>query len=198
MERRISYSQYKAIDLSIFAVLLIVFESLASKAALFFSSQPYFISIVPAVVCIVFMRWGVIGCVHAALGGLVYCIATGGGVVYYPIYIVGNLLAGFAVLYLKRIGSARVKGKVALSLLMAVLVSLLMQVGRGIIAIVLGVIAPRAILSFVLADVLSGVFAMVIVVIVRRLDGVFEDQRSYLKRMREEEMKDKEEGVDEG
>ncbi len=198
MERRLNFGQYRAMDLTIFAVLLIVFESLASKAAFHFSSQPYFISIVPAIACIVFMRWGMFGCIHAALGGLVYCISTGGSAVHFLIYIVGNLFSVLGVLYLKRIGPAKVKGSVALSLLMAVLVSFLMQIGRGIVAIIVGYIEPRMVFSFVLTDVISGLFAVIIVFIVRRLDGVFEDQRSYLKRINEDEMKDKEEGFDEG
>ncbi len=197
MERRLNFGQYRTIDLLIFAVLLVVFESIASKAAFHFSSQPYFISIVPAVVCIVFMRWGVFGCIHAALGGLVYCISTRGSAVYYLVYMVGNLLSLVAVLYLKRIGPAKVKGSLALSLLMAVLVSFLMQIGRGAMAVILGLTEPRLIFGFVLTDVLSGLFAVVIMFIVRRLDGVFEDQRSYLLRL-QKEMKDKEEGVDEG
>ncbi|MBR2281814.1 MAG: hypothetical protein IJ863_04235 [Spirochaetales bacterium] len=198
MERRLNFGQYRAMDLTIFAVLLIVFESLASRAAIHFSSQPYFISVVPAIVCIVFMRWGMFGCIHAALGGLVYCISTRGGAVHFLIYMVGNLLSAMAVPYLRRIGPAKVRGSVALSLVMAVLVSFLMQIGRGIVAAIVGHIQPRMVFSFVLTDVISGLFAVVIVLIVRRLDGVFEDQRSYLRRINEEEAKDKEEGFDEG
>ncbi len=197
MERRLNFNQYRAIDLAIFAVILVVFESIASKAALNFSSQPYFISVVPAVTCIVYMRWGAFGCIHAALGGLVYCFATGGTAVQYLIYMVGNLLSAIVLLLLRKIGPAKVKGSLLLSLAMAVLVSLLMQIGRGLVMAVLGG-ELSLIFGFVLTDVLSGVFAAVIVFIVRRLDGVFENQRSYLLRMQEEERKDKEEGVDEG
>ncbi len=198
MERRLNFGQYRAIDLTIFAVLLVVFESLASKAAFHFSSQPYFLSIVPAVACIVYMRWGMFGCIHAALGGLVYCISTGGTAVYYLIYVAGNLLSVVVVLYLRKIGPAKVKESMALSLLMAVLVAFFMQIGRGIMAVITGVISLSMIFSFVLTDVISGLFAVVIVFIVRRLDGVFEEQRSYLRRLHEEETNDKEEGVDEG
>ena len=46
-------------------------------------------------------------------------------------------------------------------------------------------------------DVLSWVFALVIIWIVRRLDGVFEDQISYLVRLKSDEEKEKG-GKDEG
>jgi protein-S-isoprenylcysteine O-methyltransferase Ste14 len=79
---------------------------------------------------------------------------------------------------------------------MAGLVALLMQIGRGIVAVILGNSLDIAV-GFILGDVLSGVFAMVIVGIARKLDGVFEDQKHYLLRISKEE-KELEEGFDEG
>ena len=197
MEKRMSINRYRLIDLGIFAVILIIFESIASKAALSFSSQPYSISIVSAITCIIFMRWGIYGCFHAALGGFVFCFVTGGSADQYIIYMVGNLFSAAALLLLKRIGPDRIREKLSLSLLLSVLVSLLMQLGRGIVAVVLGA-SPDMIAGFVLTDSISTVFAMVIIGITRKLDGVFEDQKSYLIRLNREENKDIEEGVDEG
>ncbi len=191
-----SFNQYRLIDLGIFAVILIIFESIASKAALSFTSQPYSISIVSAITCIIFMRWGIWGCFHAALGGFVYCFVTGGAADQYIIYMVGNLFSVAALLLLKRIGPDRVREKVFLSLLLSVLVSLLMQLGRGIVAVVFGA-SPNMIAGFVFTDSVSTLFAMVITGIVRKLDGVFEDQKSYLIRLNREE-ENIEEGVDEG
>lgn len=191
-----SFNQYRLIDLGIFAVILIIFESIASKAALSFTSQPYSISIVSAITCIIFMRWGIWGCFHAVLGGFVYCFVTGGAADQYIIYMVGNLFSLAALLLLKRIGPDRIREKVFLSLLLSVLVSLLMQLGRGIVAVVFGA-SPNMIAGFVFTDSVSTLFAMVITGIVRKLDGVFEDQKSYLIRLNREE-ENIEEGVDEG
>lgn len=191
-----SFNQYRLIDLGIFAVILIIFESIASKAALSFTSQPYSISIVSAITCIIFMRWGIWGCFHAVLGGFVYCFVTGGAADQYIIYVIGNLFSVAALLLLKRIGPDRVREKVFLSLLLSVLVSLLMQLGRGIVAVVFGA-SPNMIAGFVFTDSVSTLFAMVITGIVRKLDGVFEDQKSYLIRLNREE-ENIEEGVDEG
>jgi protein-S-isoprenylcysteine O-methyltransferase Ste14 len=79
---------------------------------------------------------------------------------------------------------------------MAGLVALLMQIGRGIVAVIMGNALDIA-AGFILGDALSGVFAMVIVGIARKLDGVFEDQKHYLLRINREE-KELEEGFDEG
>jgi len=196
VEKRRTFSQYRLIDLVLFAVITVVFEVIVSKAARVFPSQPYSISIVSAVTCIVFMRWGLYGCLHAVLGGFVTCYATGGSLDQYVIYVLGNTFSVLAVLYLNKIGSDRVRNSAWLSVLMAGLVALLMQIGRMIVAVILGNTLDIAV-GFILGDVLSGVFAMVIVGIARKLDGVFEDQKHYLLRISKEE-KELEEGFDEG
>ena len=99
---------------------------------------------------------------------------------------------------LKVFGSDRVKGSLWLSMLLSVSTTLLMQLGRGLVAVVLGS-SPGAVADFILTDVLSGVFAVVIVLITRRLDGVFENQKAYLVRVnRREESEEAEEDVYEG
>ena len=196
MGKRRTFSQYRLIDLVLFAVITVIFEVIVSKAARVFPSQPYSISIVSAVTCIVFMRWGLYGCFHAVLGGIVTCYATGGSFDQYVIYVLGNTFSVLAVLYLNKIGSDRVRNSAWLSVLMAGLVALLMQIGRMIVAVILGNSLDIAV-GFILGDALSGVFAMVIVGIARKLDGVFEDQKHYLLRINREE-KELEEGFDEG
>ena len=196
MGKRRTFSQYRLIDLVIFAVITVVFEVIVSKAARIFPSQPYSISIVSAVTCIVFMRWGLYGCFHAVLGGFVTCYATGGSLDQYVIYVLGNTFSVLAVLYLNKIGSDRVRNSAWLSVFMAGLVALLMQIGRMIVAVIMGNSLDIAV-GFILGDALSGVFAMVIVGIARKLDGVFEDQKHYLLRINREE-KELEEGFDEG
>ena len=190
-----SFSRYRATDLTIFAVILALFEYVASRAALSFSSQPYSVSVICAVTSVLLMRWGVFGCIHAALGGFVYCLSVGGSGSQFAVYMVGNLFSALVLLPLVRIGKNKVRDSVWLSMLLPVSVALLMQVGRGLVACVLGA-SPGVIWGFVLTDVLSGVFAVVIVLIARRIDGLFEDQKSYLIRIRKKE--DTEEGVDEG
>ena len=54
-----------------------------------------------------------------------------------------------------------------------------------------------ALVDFLTTDILSWVFALVVVWIARRLDGVFEDQISHLVRLKSDEEKEKG-GKDEG
>ena len=114
----------------------------------------------------------------------------------FVVYVVGNLFAALALLLLKHFGYDRVRDSLWLSILLPVSVAVLMQIGRGLVACALGS-SPRVIPGFVLTDVLSGVFAVVIVLITRRLDGVFENQKTYLRRIgsRDEEDVDEGEGI---
>ena len=71
-----------------------------------------------------------------------------------------------------------------------------MALGRGVVSLILGK-GVGALVDFLTTDILSWVFALVVVWIARRLDGVFEDQISYLVRLKSDEEKEKG-GKDEG
>ena len=72
-----------------------------------------------------------------------------------------------------------------------ILVLLLMQTGRALIALLTG--AERAsVIGFYTTDSLSMLFTFVIIWIARRLDGVYEDQIHYLLRINAKEGTEKE------
>ena len=83
----LSLKQYKAIDLAMLAVILAVFEAITSLAASkWFPLQLFSLSPTIAVVCIVMMRWGGWAAIHAVVGGLSFCIATGASPEQYAVY----------------------------------------------------------------------------------------------------------------
>ena len=186
MNRRRTWKEYRAIDLSIMALMLAVFEFLIVNAANFwFPSQLYTVSLAAAVTSIVYMRWGVWGGIHAVEVGVVYCFFAGGTTEQYIIYCVGNLFSLFAVILLKAVGKEKVRTG-NLSLVFPLLVQLLMHTGRGVVALVLGA-KLGSVVDFFTTDSLSYVFSFVIIWIARRLDGVYEDQKHYLLRIHTEE-----------
>ena len=70
MRRQLSFSEYRGIDLTLFAVILCIAELLIVTAARFwYADQLYTVSVVAAVVAIVLMRWGPWAGIHAVLGG---------------------------------------------------------------------------------------------------------------------------------
>lgn len=181
----------------VWTVLLVVFETVVVKAGkVWFSSQPWSLSLVPALVAVVYMRWGVYGVLYSAIGGLAHCYAGGAEGVHYVIYMAGNLFSALALLFLKKMGKEKVRSGVFLSLLFGTLVFLLMEIGRGSVSLLLGS-GLGVYVDFLTKDILSWVFAVVIIWITRRLDGVFEDQVDYLIRLKAQEEKEKG-GKDEG
>ena len=191
MNRHMTLKQYRRLDLFLFAVMLIISESLIVNAAIrWFPDQLYTVSVSAAITAIVMMRWGVRAAVHAVLGGLVYCFWAGGSPKQFLIYGIGNLFGLASLLMFRLWGKDRIRENVLLTLLFAVCTQLFMQIGRACVSFLRG--APiESGLHFITTDALSGLFTMVIVWIASRLDGVFEDQISYLLRVQKESEEEK-------
>ena len=183
MKQQISFSQYRSIDLTILAVVLAFSQFMIFMATSFwFPEQMYVASPVAAMTALVMMRWNAYGAIHAALGGLIYALLAGGNGQQLLIYSAGNLLSVLALIVLKLFGKERVRKDGFLSLTFAFCVQLLMWLGRAGLAALFGY-EPAACIGFITTDVLSGLFTLVIIWIVRRIEGLFEDQKQYLLRL---------------
>ena len=189
MDRRLSFQQYRAIDLTLFAVMLCISETVIVTAATrWFPEQLYTVSVAGAIVSIVLMRWGPWAAIHAFLGGFVFCFLSRGMIGQYIIYCVGNLFSLLSLLLLRAFGKERVRADSFLAVGFALCTQLAMQLGRALTALAMGT-EPARCVGFVTTDVLSGLFTALIVWIARRLDGIFEDQKHYLLRVNREEEK---------
>ena len=191
MNRRLSLKQYRNLDLFFFAVMLCISETLIVNAAIrWYPDQLYTVSVSAAITAIVMMRWGGWAAIHAVLGGIVYCLAAKGTAQQFMIYGIGNLAGLLSLLMIRLLGKDRICGNVLLVLLFALCTQLFMQMGRACIAVINGAAFETGI-HFITTDALSGLFTMVIVWIASRLDGVFEDQISYLLRVQKEAEEEK-------
>ena len=181
------------IDLLLWAAILVIFEGLIFRAArsALFADQAFTVSLAAPVACIVYMRWGLPGGMHACLAGLVYGLLAGGSWRHLAVYGVGNLLSLAVVPLMNRVGRERIMQSVSLSLWIALGTLLLMQLGRVLLAMLLLEAPLSEALRFFTTDSLSAVFTLVIIWIVRRLDGVYEDQRHYLRRFHQEQEKER-------
>lgn len=186
MKQQITFRQYRAMDLTMFTALLCLCEALITLGATrWFTGEPYTLSITPAVVAIVMVRWGGLAAIPAVLGAFVFCLVSGAALPQYIIYCVGNLAALVLTQVLCRDGWKRLHDNVLLSMLYGLLTAVLMQLGRFLLALVMGNSLGLCV-GFITTDVLSGLFAVLIVWITRRLDGVLEEQHHYLKRVADE------------
>ena len=212
MNHRLTFRQYRQMDLTVFGAMLVVAEALIVLAATrWFPAEAYTVSIVAAVTSIVLMRWGPWAAIHAVLGGLVYCFVSGGQPGQYLIYCAGNLLALLSLLWFRIPGKERTSGKERiredsfLTVIFGLTVQLLMQLGRAAVAFALLRASPGSApagtqsvagalsfcIGFVTTDALSGFFTAVILWIARRQDGLFEDQKHYLLRIQEAEKEER-------
>ncbi len=188
----LSFKQYRAIDLTIMAVLLAVAEALVTFAETkWFPDQIIVLSPTIAIVCIVMMRWDGYAFIHAVVGGCVFCLASGGTAQQFAVYCAGNCGILAALVLFKIFGKQKVRDKFYLSLLFVFVAFCGAQLGRWAVGLMFGGSADT-IISFFINDCISLLFAVVAVLISRRMDGLFEDQRTYLLRVNEEERKERE------
>lgn len=192
----LSFKQYRAIDLAMMTVLLVLSEAVATMAATrWFPNEMFSVSTTLAIVCIVMMRWDGYAVIHAVVGGFVYCLAMGGELQHYAVYCVGNCGALAALLLLKAMGKKKVAAKFWSSALFALIAFLGMALGRWGVSFVVQRSDTEA--QYILLELLRGnivtlLFTLIAVFVSRRMDGLFEDQRAYLLRMKEEERKERE------
>ena len=206
MNHRLTFRQYRQMDLTVFGAMLAVAEALIVLAATrWFPAEAYTVSIVAAVTSIVLMRWGPWAAIHAVLGGLVYCFVSGGQPGQYLIYCAGNLFALLSLLWFRILGKERIREDSFLTVMFALTTQLLMQLGRAAVAFALLRASPGSApagtqsiagalsfcIGFITTDALSGFFTAVILWIARRQDGLFEDQKHYLLRIQEAEKEER-------
>ena len=187
MNRQISFSQYRAIDLTILSVVLAVCQYMTHLASSFwFPEQLYVVSPVAGMTALVMMRWSGWAAVPAGLGGLLFVWLSGGNLQQTLIYVLGNLASLAALLMFRIFGKERIRKDSFLAVTFAIAVQLLMQLGRAAMGCVFGY-PTAAIIGFITTDILSILFTVFIVWTVRRIEGLFEDQRNYLLRVQREQ-----------
>ena len=191
MKRQLTLAEYRSLDLTLFAVILAVCEYIITLAAIrWFPGQLYTVSLSAALCAIVLMRWGAWAGLHALLGGAAFCLASGGSPKQLAIYALGNLFCLLALPLLRGKGKEKIRADKLFTIFFALAVVLAMQLGRAVVALVLGTPIETCV-GFFTTDSLSDVFTMVVVSLARRLDGIFEDQKRYLRRLQEQQKKEK-------
>ena len=185
-----SVKRYRAVDLSLFAVILMIFETILVRASNeWFPQEPWTVSAVAAITAIVMVRWGLWAGLHAVLGGVVFVLTSHGSPSQYAIYGIGNLACLAVYPLLRRWGWEKLKEDVLVNFLYGALVLLAMQVGRGVLSLLFGA-APEIAPGFITTDAISYIFTLAILWITARLDGMLEDQEHYLKRLNEQPEKE--------
>ena len=182
----ITFKQYRNIDLSIIAILLVISETITTIATnKWFYAQPIAITTTFLFICIGMMRWSGFSTIYAILGGLVFCIASGANPEQYLIYIVGNLFTLLSLLWFIPFKKEDVRKGGFKLVLFTVSAYLMMQVGRWIVALFFGA-GFSDLIGFLTSDIITLLFGVVLMFVLRNVDGMIEDQKAYLFRLQRE------------
>ena len=188
---QITFKQYRNIDLVIWTILLIIFETITTFATTkWFAAQAVAISISLALICIVMMRWNGYAAILAVVGGFVYCLASGAEPKQYLIYCIGNLFSLIALLLFKVFDKEKIRTDIPKLVVFVLVAYVGMALGRGAVTQFFGG-DIKAFVVFATTDIISLLFAEVILILLRKSDGMIEDQKTYLLRL-DREKKEKE------
>ena len=183
MNNQITFKQYRNIDIGILCIVTAVFEAIATLAtSKWFAGQPMAISITLALILISMHRWGAYAGAVAAVGGAAFCIFSSASAEHFLIYCVGNLFALSALLCFKLYGKEAVRRSFLKTLLYAVIAYASVAFGRFLLSLPFGG-GFSDLVGFLTSDILSLLFAVVILYVMRGTDGLIEDQKAYLLRL---------------
>lgn len=188
MKKSITLRTYRLIDLSVLTGLLIIFEMITSLAPSWFGEK-YYISIFLSLSLLVLMRWNEWAIITILAGTVVYCLQNQGDFQNYMIYLAGNLFILLNLLWFIH-GKNRLK-QTHVVLFYVLTGALFVEFGRSLVAaLFFDASFFSAFIGYLGTDTLNILLAFLIIFIVRRQDGLFEDQITYLKRMSKQNEKD--------
>lgn len=193
----ITFKQYRNIDLTIFAVLLVASEAITTVATnVWFAAQPIAISTTLIFICILMMRWNWFATIAACLGGLVFCIASKASPEQYLVYVVGNCASLSAMLWFKVWGKEKIRSSYPRIFAFVITSYVMMQIGRWLLSLPFGA-RLDTLLVYLTTDIISLLFAVVVMMLMRNAEGMIEDQKAYLFRLQRERDKNREYSIDE-
>ena len=185
--RLISIRQYRFTDLFFFAVILAVIEVVLHFAFIAYNGD-FFFSPVVLVVALVMVRWGWESVFFAVGDGLLFCLLNMDAEWFSPalfaVYIIGNAFIMLLLLATKFFGKKKMAGKWYFTALFALLGWVAVTLGRALVALCFGGNFGGFLLGQItdLSWILSLAVAVIMLIILRRVDGMFEDQKQYLLR----------------
>ena len=191
---QITFKQNRNIDLTILVVLTAIFEAITTMAASkWFVLQPVALSITLALVCMAMMRWSGWAALLAVAGGFTYCIVSKATGEQYLIYCIGNVMALSGLIVIKIFGKEAIRGSIPKLFVFGTVSYIGMALGRWLVSLFFGG-DLMALVVYLTTDIMTLVFTVVILILLRKSDGMLEDQKAYLLRL-DREKKEKAESV---
>lgn len=184
--KQITFNQYRQIDIILLCIITAVFEGIACIATTeWFSLQAMAISITFTMVCITALRWGALSILPSFVGAFVYCVFSGANVRQFVVYCGGSLFCLITIPLLNKLSKEKVRLRFNHRLCYVSTTYLAITIGRWIISLIFE-LTFVTFLPFITTDILSLLFAIVVLSALKSSDGLLEDQKSYLLRLEKE------------
>lgn len=182
-------------------LIMVAFEMINYFAASswFEDYADFNVSVMLLVTILVSVRWNWLAVLFPVVDGAVCCALSSAEPLTYLIYCVGNLFIVLASLLFLAVPKKKILGKWYFTLLYVLLSYLLMALGRATVSAFCGNNFGDSFIAVIAGEFINLVFAVVGMLIFRRLDGMAEDQKEYILRIKAEaaDMKRRDEYGDE-
>lgn len=185
-----SLKKYKTIDITIFTVIICLVEIVNTFVIKYiFKSEYYALSLVITLTLIVVVRWGIYGIIPAVIASTFSVIINKGSGLHYFIYLVSCLGFMIPYLFLKIVGHRKVEDSLYLTILYCLIGFISVDLLRSIFAITINGNIAQNFIQFFAFDMFNLIIGLIVIIIARKQNGIFEDQISYLKRIQAERKK---------
>ena len=187
----ISINQYRWGDLCIFTIIAAIAELVCYFAQFWFSSAAFYtLNLMLPLITLVIVRWGWWGVVLASLEGIMYCAIRGAIWQGYIVIILSNAAIAVELLFIWLIKKDRLKKNWYWAFLLVLIGWVSVNFVRTCLYAAFGMSDFLSALgtNFGFSDcgLLALVIGELVILVCRKLDGLFEDQKSYLLRLKKE------------
>lgn len=186
----ISIQQYRLGDLFMFTLIAAIAELVCYYSQKWFPDAAiYTLNLMLPVVTLVIVRWGWPGIVLAVAEGALYSVIRGGSWQGYIIYMISNAAIAVELLVLWLIGAERLKKRWYWAFLVVLAGWVAINFTRSCMSVIFyGDFLTQLATWFGFTDggLLALVMGELIILICRRFDGFFENQKRYLLRLKKE------------
>ena len=197
--RILSVGQYRLTDLLLFTVILVVYDLLAQYALQRFAGSLglFAFTLTVPIVVLIMMRWGWWSVFFAVGDGILLSALI--NPTMWQAYVslsVGNAAMMLLLIPLKLIGKKKIAGKWYFSALFVISAWILSVLGISVVQTICGFNFAESFAANAgvgRTGLLALFVAVLLITVLRRFDGMFEDQVTYLKRL-DKERREKMEG----
>jgi len=181
-----SFKQYRIIDIVLFIVIYGICEFGIIKVDSQMIDQPYIVSLILPMMLIVLIRWDKHAIYQAIASAILFVLFQKGDIRQMIVYLSGNLGLMLLAMSFRKYSKERITSSAFNCSVYVAAGLILMEVFRYIGILIIYHSDIGALVRLLATDSLTGVFSIVVILIVRKMDGLLMDQKSYLLQLQEE------------